>query len=197
MSDETMKKMNDDNAASAEKEQADAAKMPVGSGKKKLHGIKKAIRRFSVWSWLVVAVVGFFAVIGIVAVGYATLHGLKDDSDASRFSRGSGDYNLRDDQTGGNSTMRGGMMEGNRGGFGMMGGDTSVSSSTRVSGVVTGVDGDIITVAGNGTTVSVKVTDSTKYTGSSKPAAANDTITAFGTTDDGVLTATSVRLVRQ
>lgn len=78
-------------------------------------------------------------------------------------------------------------------------GDTSTTSSaTRVSGVVTAVDGDTITVAGNGTTKKVTVSSNTTYTGSSEPAKVNDTIVAFGAKDSsGTLVASTVRLTRE
>lgn len=87
--------------------------------------------------------------------------------------------------------MRGGMM----GGPGMM--DSDFKSSSRVMGVVIAVDGDTITVAGNGTTKTIKVTSDTNYTGDDKPAKVNDSIMAVGTASENVLTATSVRLIRQ
>ena len=66
-----------------------------------------------------------------------------------------------------------------------------------MSGVVTAVDGSIITVAGNGTTTKVTTTDSTTYTGDDKPAAVNDTIMVVGTTSGDTFTATRISLQRQ
>lgn len=75
--------------------------------------------------------------------------------------------------------------------------DTS-TSNTRVSGVVTSVNGDTITVAGNGTTTKVTVSDNTTYTGSSEPAKINDTIIAIGAKNsEDTLIASSVYLTRQ
>lgn len=72
------------------------------------------------------------------------------------------------------------------------------SSNTRVSGVVTAVDGNTITVAGNGTTTKVTTSDNTTYSGSSQPAQVNDSIVAYGAKDaGGELVASSIRLVRQ
>jgi len=168
----------------------------AASEKKKSDTFYKTIQQFPVWAWVVIAIFGFFAVFGLMAAGYSAMHGLKDKDTSFSTSRRYGDYSLRDDQTGnGGIRTRGGMM-GGPGGYGMMN-DTNTTSTTRVSGVVTAVDGNTITVAGNGTTITVKVTDSTTYSGSSKPATVNDTITVFGTTSDNVLTATSVRLIRQ
>jgi endonuclease YncB( thermonuclease family) len=65
-------------------------------------------------------------------------------------------------------------------------------------GVVTAVDGDTITVAGNGVTTKVLVSTNTTYTGSDKPAQVNDTIMAFGARDgSNNLVASTVRLSRQ
>ncbi len=81
---------------------------------------------------------------------------------------------------------------------GMMGTDGTTTSNTRVSGVVTAVDGDSITVAGDGTTTKVTVSSNTTYSGSSEPAKVNDTITAVGAKDgSGTLIASSVYLSRQ
>lgn len=71
-------------------------------------------------------------------------------------------------------------------------------STTRVSGVVTNVSGNTITVAGNGTTAKVEVSDNTTYGGSDEPVAVNDSIVAIGATNsDGVLIASSVQLHRE
>lgn len=110
-----------------------------------------------------------------------------------------GDIELMPGQIGNNGSTtdgygpRGGMMRG-----GWDSDDTSTStSSTRLSGVVTAVSGDTITVAGGGTTTKVTATGSTNYTGSSEPAKVNDSIVVVGTQNsDGSLTATSIRLVR-
>lgn len=106
-------------------------------------------------------------------------------------------------QNGSNSprSMRGGMMDddfnGPRGRFNN-GTGTNTTSSTRVSGVVTAVDSNTLTVAGNGTTTKVTVNDNTAYTGSDKPAKVNDTIMAFGARDaSNNLVASTVRLSRQ
>lgn len=75
---------------------------------------------------------------------------------------------------------------------------TNFTSSTRVSGVVTAVEGDTITVSGNGITTKVMVNNNTNYVGDDKPAKVNDTIMAFGARDsDNTLVASAVRLSRQ
>ncbi len=87
------------------------------------------------------------------------------------------------------------------GDFGMMGGrydSDADASDTRVAGVVTAVSGNTITVAGNGTTTKVEVSDNTTYYGDSEPAKVNDSIVAFGAKNSSdVLIASSVRLSRQ
>ncbi len=81
---------------------------------------------------------------------------------------------------------------------GMMRGVGLTTSNTRVNGVVTAVDGNTITVAGDGTTAKVTVSSNTTYSGSSEPAKVNDTITAVGAKDgSGTLIASSVYLSRQ
>lgn len=88
------------------------------------------------------------------------------------------------------------------GGFGMMMGGhydgDADASDTRVAGVVTAVSGNTITVAGNGMTTKVEVSDNTTYYGDSEPAKVNDSIVAFGAKNSSdVLVASSVRLSRQ
>ncbi len=120
---------------------------------------------------------------------------------ADRFDRDDrfGGQMMTQRQSGGYSA-RGGMMDDGFG-RGMRGGassDTNSASSTRVMGVVTVVDGDVITVAGNGTTTKVTVNDNTTYTGDDKPAKVNDTIMAVGARDSSDnLVAATVRLSRQ
>lgn len=83
---------------------------------------------------------------------------------------------------------------------GMMtpGGEQDTENTTHVAGVVTNVSGTTITVAGNGTTTTVEVSDNTTYRGSDEPAQVNDTIMARGATNsDDVLVASAIRLSRQ
>ncbi len=91
-------------------------------------------------------------------------------------------------------------MAGPHGMMGARGGmqdETGMDSTDRIAGVVTAVNGDTITVAGNGKTSKVTVTSTTTYGGAAKPAVVNDSILAFGTTSGDTFTATSVRLSRQ
>ena len=117
---------------------------------------------------------------------------------ADRFGSGTmmQGYSARSGATGG------GMMESGGPRGGMMGDRTgsneNTTTSTRVMGVVTAVDGDTITVAGNGATTKVTVNDNTTYSGDDKPAKVNDTIMAFGARDSSDnLVASTVRLTRQ
>lgn len=89
---------------------------------------------------------------------------------------------------------RGGM----RGGGGMMGDrDTISSDSTRVSGVVTAINGSTLTVAGNGTTKQVTTNDSTTYYGAAQPVKVNDSIMITGTTSGDTFTAGRIVIQRQ
>lgn len=150
----------------------------------------KTWRNVPVWGWAIGALIVFFAVVGMVAACFSVFNHannrLVTTSRVGMMQRG-----LTDDQD---------QFSTGRSGFGgrMMGGmGTSTNSSTRVSGVVTAVDGNTITVAGNGTTTKLTVSDSTTYGGSTKPAAVNDTIMATGATaSDGSFTAATVYLSR-
>lgn len=126
----------------------------------------------------------------------------KQNTAAFGMRSSSGDVQLSPDQVGnssGGTNNTNGYGPGPRGGM-MQGGldqDTDTTNASRISGVVTAVSGDTITVAGGGTTTKVTVSSDTNYSGSSEPAKVNDTITAVGTKNsDGSLTATSVRLYR-
>lgn len=75
-----------------------------------------------------------------------------------------------------------------------MGTGDRADSSTRVSGVVTAVNGDDISVAGNGKTITIKKSSSTTIRGTSTTVSVNDTIFASGTTSDNVFTATTITI---
>jgi hypothetical protein len=60
-------------------------------------------------------------------------------------------------------------------------------------GVVTALDGSKLTVAGNGATTTVQTDNSTRYVGGSS-AKVNDTVRVIGTQNNGVWTATTIRI---
>jgi hypothetical protein len=89
-----------------------------------------------------------------------------------------------------------GQMRGDR--MGAMGYATVQSNTSRINGVVTKIDGSMLTVAGYGTTSTVKTTDTTTFYGSATNVGVNDTVTVLATkASDGSLTATSVGISRQ
>ena len=143
------------------------------------------------WIWALIIPGVFFAFLGLFLGMVVLAHG---GFKATRESRpdhfGRGGYVRQDEGFG----MRGGMMSGH-GGPMMRQFDSGTSS--RMSGVVTAVDGDMITVAGNGVVQKVKTTSTTEYGGDDKPAKVNDSIVVFGAVDGDVLTANTVRLMRQ
>lgn len=147
----------------------------------------------TVW-WVAIAILAFFAVLGLCAAGFTTVRMLSGkNGHADITSSAIGDRNFTS-QRSGNGTMQGGGMMGPRGDFND---STDSSGTTRLNGVVTAVDGSTITVAGNGTTTKVVVNDTTTYTGDDKPAVVNDTIMVVGTKDGDTLTATRVVIQRQ
>lgn len=99
----------------------------------------------------------------------------------------------RDYRGGYNDRFEGGM---GRGGM-MMTGQGATNSSTRITGVVTTVDGTKLTVAGNGTTKTVETNDSTQYYGAAQPVKVNDSVMVYGTTANDVFTATRITIQRQ
>lgn len=76
------------------------------------------------------------------------------------------------------------------GGFGF-GGTQTADGESRTTGVVTSVNGDNFTVAGNGATTNVTTNSSTQYQGGNQ-VKQNDTVIVRGTTSNGTLTATEV-----
>jgi hypothetical protein len=66
-----------------------------------------------------------------------------------------------------------------------------------VTGVVTVIDGDTLTIAGNGTTKQVKATDSTEFYGAAQSVKVNDSVRIVGTTQGDTFTATRVMISRQ
>lgn len=141
-----------------------------------------------VW-WPILAVGAFFAVLGLFAVGSATLHKACVNDESYHTTRGASGMMHR-----GNQGMGGVSMMGQREDIDDM---ADRADQGRVRGVVTAVNGSTITVAGNGTTTEVVVTDDTIYMGDDKPAAVNDTIMAVGTKQGDTFTATRVALQRQ
>ena len=151
---------------------------------------KRTLPKLSAAWWVLIALFGFFALLGLFAIGSAAMHLASDRSTRTITSYGTRGMMVQSD----GASLRGGGMMGGRGGFDDSNTDTS---TTRVSGVVTSVDGTTITVAGNGTTTKVVVNDSTTYIGDDKPAAVNDTIMVVGTKSGDTFTATRVILQRQ
>lgn len=71
------------------------------------------------------------------------------------------------------------------------GGHFDMNSANRVSGVVTSVNGNNFTIAGNGSTATVVTNNSTQYTGGNQ-VKVNDSVLVFGTSNNGTFTATQV-----
>jgi len=72
---------------------------------------------------------------------------------------------------------------------------TDGSTITRLTGVVTQVNGDSFTIAGNGTTKTIKTTTDTNYNTADKKVSVNDSVVVKGTDSNGTFTATSVNIV--
>lgn len=79
-------------------------------------------------------------------------------------------------------------------GFGMEHGMTMREDNQNLlRGVVTAVNGDSFTLAGNGATNTVQTTSKTTYSGGDK-VSVNDTAAVAGTTNNGTFTATAIRV---
>ena len=141
---------------------------------------------------LIAGVIVFFSVVGLVAMCYAVFQRIDNRHNVTTWSNGKHTAQRE------SSMGRGDRLETSDRHDGVRGVELRTSSSTVVRGVVTAVDGNTITVAGNGVTTNVIVSDSTTYIGSAKSATTNDTIIVFGTKNpDGSFMANSVRLLRQ
>jgi hypothetical protein len=70
---------------------------------------------------------------------------------------------------------------------------TSNASGSEVQGVITAIDGNKLTVAGNGTTSTVYTSSSTQYIGGSN-VVVNDTVDVSGTTSADTFTASSISI---
>lgn len=93
-------------------------------------------------------------------------------------------------------TIHEGGLGGMRGGF--MHDDaanpTDGKAYTRLTGVVTQVNGTTFTIAGNGTTKTITTNDSTVFNTASKKVSVNDSVVVLGTDNNGTFTATDVRV---
>lgn len=86
----------------------------------------------------------------------------------------------------------GGAMVGHERRLGRMMADGAVTDSQdRVIGTVTAVNGSDLTVAAGGSSYTVQTSSSTQWQ-NGNTAKVNDTVVAYGTTNNGVLTATQV-----
>lgn len=72
---------------------------------------------------------------------------------------------------------------------------TDGSTVSRLTGVVTQVGADSFTIAGNGTTKTIKTTATTDYNTTDKKVSVNDTVMVSGTDSNGTFTATAVRVM--
>lgn len=77
-----------------------------------------------------------------------------------------------------------------RGGFN----NTDGTTTKRLSGVVTQVNGATFTIAGNGTTKTITTNDSTVFNTGSKKVSVNDSVLVTGTDANGTFTATNVHV---
>lgn len=72
-----------------------------------------------------------------------------------------------------------------------IGGTQTANGEDRTTGVVTSVNGNNFTVAGNGATTNVTTNSSTQYRGGNQ-VKQNDTVIVRGTTSNGTITATEI-----
>lgn len=72
---------------------------------------------------------------------------------------------------------------------------TDGSTISRLTGVVTQVNGDSFTIAGNGTTKTIKTNSDTSYNTADKKVSVNDSVIVAGTDSNGTFTATTVNIV--
>lgn len=126
--------------------------------------------------WAILGGLSLLLLLGLLALS-ALVHLIRHADDRGLFNGVSGQYSQQ-------------MHEGFRGGRDYR--QAPLSDSTFVHGVVTAVNGDSFTVAGNGTSKVVKTNSSTVYNNSGNKVAVNDTVSVMGTTNGETFTATRV-----
>ena len=76
--------------------------------------------------------------------------------------------------------------------------DPSIDTNTvQMTGVVSAVSGDTITLIGNGTSTAVKTNDSTTYNTVAKKVSVNDSVIVSGVSSGGTFTANTVSIVNR
>lgn len=88
------------------------------------------------------------------------------------------------------------MMERHHGG-GELANPTDGTISTRLTGVVTQVNGDTFTIAGNGATKNITTNSSTVYAPESQKPAVNDSVIVIGKDSNGTFIASSVHILNK
>ena len=80
---------------------------------------------------------------------------------------------------------------------GMKGNRDRTNDGAHIRGLVTALNGSVLTIAGNGTTKKVTINDSTEYYGAAQPVKVNDSVRIMGTTSGDTFTATRIVISRQ
>lgn len=135
------------------------------------------------WPLIIIGIVGSVVMLALLIGGWwfvasQAMRGLQGGSGAMSLSdRGSGSGRMFERNAGREfGAQRGGLI-----------------GMAEANGVVTAIDGDTITVAGNGKKVTVKKTDSTIVSGDKNDITVNDSVIISGTTaDDGTITASRI-----
>lgn len=151
----------------------------------------KGVKASPPWPLITIGVVATVVVVAVVIGGWAFVVG-HERGVATSQTRTLGRYGMMNGQ--GNGGQYGGSQYFNRGGFRRGG----ALQSSAASGVVTAINGDTITVSGQGKQVTVKKSDSTTISGDETSVAVNDTVVVYGTTNsDGSITATRIVIRNQ
>lgn len=139
----------------------------------------RAVKKQTPWLWIVIAAGGTVLIVAVMAIGWMRIESLQRSAmHAERYDMQQG------------ATRFGG---GRQGFYGNSSGSPRRQSRPTLSGVVTALNGDSITVSGGGKQVTVKKTDSTTINGDATSVAVNDTVSVYGTTaSDGTVTATRI-----
>lgn len=150
-------------------------------------GTVAAVKASPPWPLIVIGIVATVIIVALFIGGWSFImsHAQTQTSQYGRLRAYS--QNQNGNSSAGNGSYGGGGFR--RNGFG--GGSQGQTAAFR--GVITAVNGDTLTVAGQGKSVTVTESDSTTISGDKTDVAVNDTIVVYGTTNsDGSISATQI-----
>lgn|GEM_PF-5253986 len=144
------------------------------------------------WPLITIGVVATVVVMAVAVGGWLFIVGRANGNGTTTRTSRLGAYGFNQQSQGGNSNGNSYFGNGN-GGFGGGGYRRGSAEQAAADGVITAVNGQTLTVSGQGKQVTVTETNSTVVSGDASSVAVNDTVLVYGTTNsDGSVTATRI-----